>query len=312
MKALLNKIDKYRTIARVIDNNTVAFEGFAEIIATRDRFFSKMTRINELFSELSIPLSELYGGKRDSEARLRSALKQAIGTGITVALRQNNVPLLEALRRYKSNVFVTTQHELPEVATRVYNELVNSGETALNLGLTTEKLNELQELTNAFRETMEITDYNMSSRKNSRSTLSTLVSECNIILRDEIDAFVDQCRDSNPEFYSAYATARGTKHRRKRRNNVNTELSEITGTVTDGATGLPLANAVINLASPETIVYTDDDGVYVLEELEAADYTVSCHMNGYDVPTDVTVTAAAGDSLVMDFALTPAQQQQAA
>ncbi|HOW31192.1 MAG TPA: carboxypeptidase-like regulatory domain-containing protein [Bacteroidales bacterium] len=311
MKVLLNKIDKYRTIARVIDNYSGVFEGFAGIIAIRDNFFSKMDQINELYSELSVPKTELYGAKHASEARLRNALKQAIGTGITVAISQNNVPLLDALRSYKTNILVTRQHELPEVAIRVYNELMNSGETALGLGLTEEKLSELQNLTNAFREEKELTDYKLNLRKNSRSILNSLVSECGAILRDKIDPFADHCKVSNTEFYSAYATARGFKHRKKRRSNTNTELAEITGTVTDSITGLPLANAVINLAAPETIVNTDEDGMYALDELEAGTYTVSCHLEGYDVPASVTVTVAAGDSPVVDFALVPAQQAAA-
>ncbi|HNX66374.1 MAG TPA: carboxypeptidase-like regulatory domain-containing protein, partial [Bacteroidales bacterium] len=262
MKILLHKISKYRTIARVIDNNSGVFEGFTGIIAIRDNFFSKMDQINELYSELSVPKGELYGTKHDSEFRLRNALKQAIGTGITVALSQNNAPLVDALRNYKKNILVTRQHDLPEVATRVYNELLNSGETALGLGLTEEKLSELQALTNAFREEMELTDYKLSSRKNSRGILNALVTECGVILRDKLDQFADQCKVSNPEFYSAYITARGFKRRKKRRSNANTELCEISGTVTDSTTGMPLANAVVNLLSPETIETTDEDGVY--------------------------------------------------
>jgi len=312
MKKLIDKIDRFRTIARVMDNNSAAFEGFTEIIVTRDKYFNHMTRINELYSELTVPLKDIYGIKRDSETRLRTALKQAIGTGITVALRQNNIPLLESLRSYKSNVFVTPQHELPEVATRVYNELANSSETASNLGLTTQKLTELQDLISAFREVMEVTDLNLSTRKTSRNTMETLVAECQNMLRDEIDAFVQHGKDAYPDFYNAYFTAREMKRRRKRRTGSKTGLCEITGTVSDAVSGEPLQDAVINLISPETIVDTDEDGMYVLDELEAGEYTVSCHLEGYEVPAEVTVTTVAGDSLVVDFALVPAQQQEAA
>lgn len=312
MKKLLSKIDRFRTIARVMDNNAAAFEGFPEIIVTRDKYFSYMTRINELYSELTVPVKDVYGNKRNSENQLRAALKQAIGTGITVALRQNNIPLLESLRSYKSNVFVTNQHELPEVATRVYNELASSGETASNLGLTTQKLTELQELISAYRELMEVTDLNMSTRKSSRNTLITYVSECQDMLRDEIDTFVGHRKETFPDFYVAYFTARGIKRRRRRKTGTKTELYEITGTVTDNSTGLPLANAVINLLTPETIVMTDEDGVYVLEDLVAGEYTVSCHLAGYEVPANLTVTATNGKSPVADFNLVPVQQQAAA
>jgi len=295
----------------VMSNHEEAFEGFTEIIDARDTYLSKNSRIAELLTELNRPRTEFFNSKRDVEQKLRTALRNVIGTGITVAKRQQNLPLLAALKSYKKVISNINQHSLPEVASRVSDELSGIVETVTLSGLSAERFAEFQALISSFRDIMAETDYIMSSRKTARAELSTLTVDCNGMLRDELDSFVENRKTDFTDFYNAYFIARRPKRRRKRKTE-SVLLCEISGMVTDSATGLPLANAVVNLLSPETIETTDDDGVYVIEELEAGEYTVSCHLDGYEVPAAITVTAAAGDSLVVDFALVPAQQQAAA
>ena len=70
-------------------------------------------------------------------------------------------------------------------------------------------------------------------------------------------------------------------------------------------TGEPLENAVITLLTPETVIETDQDGYYLLDELEAGELVFTCHLPGYEVPPEEKVTAVAGESLVVDFSLKP-------
>jgi hypothetical protein len=304
MKRSINKLDKFNTIGTIMTNNPAPFEDFPEIIEARDMFISKKTRISVLVTELKKPYTEVFGLKADSRNKLRSALKLAIGTGITVAIRQNNAPLLLALKNYKRTLNRTTIHDLPEMANRVHAELMQNVTVAAGAGLTAEKLTALQALTTNFREIIESTDYTFSTRKTFRKELKTLVSECIHILQDELDPFVGHCKDTFPEFYNAYTTAREPKKRTKK-GIINTDLVDISGTVTDSVTGLSIANAIITLLEEESVFTTDEDGYYEIDELAAGKYNVSCHSPGYDVPENVKAEAAAGESLVIDFILVP-------
>jgi hypothetical protein len=288
-----------------MNNNPDAFEGFPEIIDARDIFISKKTRISVLVTDLKKPYTEVYVLKADSRNKLYLALKLAIGTGITVAKRQKNEPLLLALKNYKQTLNRTTIHDLPEMANRVHTELMQNVTVAAGAGLTAEKLTALQALTTNFREIIESTDYVLSTRKTSRKELKALVSECIHILQDELDPFVGHCIDTFPEFYNAYTTVREHKKRTKKKGVINTGLADITGTVTNSVTGLPIANAIIRLIGDESVFTTDEDGYYEIDELEAGKYIVSCHLTGYDVPETVTADPVAGESLVIDFSLAP-------
>jgi hypothetical protein len=257
-------------------------------------------------SDLNKPYTEVYDVKADSRNKLRSALGLAIGTGITVAKKQQNIPLLVSLKNYKSALSRTNTHDLPEMANRVYNELKQNEEVASGAGLTSEKLTALQELITSFREIIENTHYKFSVRKTARKELNTLVSDCTAILRDEIDAFAGHCKETFPDFYNAYTTAREPRKSYKKKSSVNTALADISGTVTDSVSGLPLANVTVTLVGKEITVTTDSDGYYLIEDLEAGAYVVSCFTTGYNVPVPVTDDIAAGESVVIDFSLIPA------
>jgi hypothetical protein len=312
MNRFFKTTDRFLTLQRILNDYPEAFEGFTKIINARDTFAGNNERMSELLSVLDRPYTEYHALKRDAASKLHSAVDNAIGTAISVASELHDNVMQQTMKNYRSSLWHYSYHSLSEIALRVVDTLNANLETALLTGMTNDQFAELQQLSSVFREIMQSTSYEMSSRKAAHNELRLLALANRKLLTDYLDSFVKSRKAVFPAFYNAYMTERNRKNRRKRSVNSESALCEITGTVTDSAKGLPLANAVINLASPETIVYSDDDGVYVLEELEAGDYTVSCHLTGYDIPTDVTVTAAAGDSLVVDFALTPAQQQQAA
>lgn len=304
MKRIVEKLDTFNTITLVMNNNEAAFGDFTEITDARDLFISKKTRIAELVSSLNKPYSEYIGVKTDSRVKLRTALSLAIGTGITVATRQKNNPLLVALKNYKTVLSRTTIHDLPEMANRVHTELTQNETAAAGAGLTAEKLTALHDLTANFREIIESTDYAVSGRKTGRGELNTLVMECNGILRDQIDPFVKHCQETFPDFYNAYFTLRAPKKGRKK--SVATPvLTDISGVVTNSVTGSPVAGATVILTGDETVYTTDADGYYLIEDVSADSCTISCFANGFDVPQPVQSALATGESLIIDFSLVP-------
>lgn len=306
MKIQIKKSDKFNVVAIVLTNYPEPFEGFTEIIDAKEMFISKKTRVSELISVLNRPYTEMFGVKMVSRDKLRSLLKLAIGTGITVAGRQKNQPLLITLKNYKKILSKTNTHDLPEMATRVCNDLEQYQEMAAGAGLTAEKIAELKGLIIGFREIIEGTDYEFSTRKAARKELRTLITDCSNILKDEIDPFAEHCKDTFPDFYNAFSTARDKKkYGRKKGSAVNAGPANITGTVTDSVTNQPVVGAIINLVETETAVETDEDGYYEIDELTAGTLIVGCHAQGYLVPGNVNADPKSGESLVIDFVLVP-------
>jgi hypothetical protein len=96
---------------------------------------------------------------------------------------------------------------------------------------------------------------------------------------------------------------RGSRKRSKKAVATDTATAEISGIITDSVLGLPLVNVTINLVEHKAVCTTDADGYYLIDELEAGSYTLTCHTSGYDVPQAVTCEFAVDESLVIDFSL---------
>lgn len=304
-------IDKFNTIGIIITNNEAAFEGFPEAIESRDGFLTKRTRISEIKLILSRPYTESYDVKSDSRNKLFSSLSLAIGTGISIARKQNNQPLLVALKKYKSSLSHIRFHDLPEMASRVLNDLQQYETQAKNAGLTEEKLADLQVLTTGFGEAIATTNYDLTTRKTLRDEMNSLIKECKQILQEEIDPFVAHCESSFPDFFKAYTIARATKRRpRKKRSAVST-FCDISGTVTDNVTKLPVVGVTLRLDSEDTVYTTDEDGYYSIEEVKEGYHKLSCFANGYEVPETIQDTFKPNESIVIDFSLVPAEASAA-
>jgi hypothetical protein len=124
-------------------------------------------------------------------------------------------------------------------------------------------------------------------------------------MRLQLDPFIEFNEKEFPDLFKDYMLVRGSRKRRKRIVINDPTTGEISGTVTDSVSGLPLANVTINLLEHEAAFSTDADGYYLIDEIEAGNYTVTCHTNGYEVPQAVSCEIIAGEALVIDFSLAP-------
>lgn len=77
----------------------------------------------------------------------------------------------------------------------------------------------------------------------------------------------------------------------------------VTGTVTDAVTGLPIEGAYVAI-SADIADWTTASGSYNLGGVNAGDYTVTVSQTGYATQT-ISVTISSGATTVQDFALVP-------
>jgi TonB-dependent starch-binding outer membrane protein SusC len=86
------------------------------------------------------------------------------------------------------------------------------------------------------------------------------------------------------------------------------QQGSIAGTVTDQATGAPLETARVVLVGPNRIETTGREGRYTFRGIAPGTYQVKVLRLGYKPASD-SVTAAAGEAVALDFALTAAPVQ---
>lgn len=82
-----------------------------------------------------------------------------------------------------------------------------------------------------------------------------------------------------------------------------TSLGTLSGTVTDAATGNPIASAIVSVGSNGIVAFTDASGQYQVSA-PAGGYTATASDAGYE-PQSAPETVSAGGSVTQDFALQP-------
>jgi hypothetical protein len=305
MKKEVNYHQRFKAINREMNNYELAFAEKPEIMAAKALFGSNNDKIGEILSQLLRPVSTVRSPKQDSENRMRKALWQMIGIGLTLATSQDNQPLLTTLKTYDAQRNRCSAYQLYEISLHVYDELSKVQELAAGNGLTEEKLAAFQQKVQEYVETLDSNGFQLSDRRKSRQELKTLIKANNHLLRFQLDTFVRFVEDEYLELFTNYMFLRKRKSSKSKPGTTIEEPAEIAGTVTDSVTGFPVANATINIVDFNLIATTDADGCYILDELEAGTYLIHCYAGNYLVPDAVSITADAGESLVVDFSLSP-------
>lgn len=304
MKTEIEKHRQFKAIVFVLDGHAAEFAEKPDVLTAKQAFVANTIQIGEILSQLMRPASILRSPKIDGENHLRKELSKMLGIGLSLTAGLNNQILLDTLKNYDSQWRRCSAYQLYENALHVHEELSMLNEFATGNGLTAEKLAGFKSIVDAFGETLDITGVRLTDRRKRRKDLRMLIKTNNRILRNQIDTFVRFLEDDSKELFGAYMFLRKRK-RKRTRNNEEVKSVDISGTVTDNVTGEPLAGAMITLLTPETLVKTDGEGYYLLDELQAGEHTLTCHLLGYEVPADEKVTAADGESLVVDFTLVP-------
>ena len=306
LKKEIEKHQQFKAVGFVMDKNAEAFAEKPDILAAKVAFVANTSLIGSKLSQLIRPVSTVIFPKIDSESRMRLSLSRMIAFGISLATSQDLKPMLLTLKRYNLRWRRCSAYQLYEIALHVHELLNAIAGVAADNGLTAEKLAEFKTSVDSFGETLDLNGTNLSDRRKTWQDLKKLISANNHLLRHQLDPFIHFLGEESPVLNSEYMFIR--KRKRKNAGKANAaQLCDISGTVTDSLTGEYLSNAIINLISPESIVETDEDGYYLLDELAAGEYTITCHLTGYEVPSDAKVTAAAGESLVVNFVLVPIQ-----
>ena len=305
MKQYIKRSQQYRAITRVLDNYPSAFEKKPEAEIVKTIFATKTSDLASQISSLVTPVSSLYQNRIENRVSLFASLQNMVNMGILIANRKQDSVLLNTFRNFNSRIRYVSNPIVVEIARTAIVLLRENESFANDLGLTNGNVNDFESRLNAYEQTLTTTQNNLDTRRLTNENIRRLMRECSNILNLELDRFVKFNATDFPDMHSSYMRLR----RVKRRSSGGTVLtdSDISGTVTNAGNGSPIQNATINLIENGIAIETDADGYYLFDELEAGNYTISCHTTGFEVPEAAQLKLGTSDSLSFNFALTPVE-----
>jgi DNA-binding Lrp family transcriptional regulator len=307
MKRILSQYQKYLAISRIFDSYATVFEGKAEAQAARDLFTQHLTEAAEHISMLLRPIATVRRPKQDFQQQFLDETFRVIGMGILLATRKNDNPMLDMLKDYNLRLRSIGAFKQFEASQHIVEELEKYPESLPEIGLAQEDFDAYKALMADFGNKLNETKDKLSHRRLRRLEVKKLIKACTQMIRYQFDPIVKYYIERLPDFYDSYYVVRGV--RAKPKYTVLEETIphvEIIGTVTDGVTGLPVENAIVNLIGLDMVTTSDGDGCYIFENIPVTPLIVACYRQDYELPEQVSIDPVDGESLVVNFTMTPA------
>jgi len=304
MKKRIAHYKRYMAMLRVFEKYAAQFDGKLDVKAIIVLFVANTKRIGELLSKLARPRKTLTGPSRDKASKLRKTLFTMADLGILMGANRKDDPQVDKFTEIRKGSRTYSIWDMHQAALQAYAELAVYPEVGIKIGLTEEMLEAFKLQADEFVEVLETTDAILKERKSDREELRSLFKANTLLLRRQIEPSIRLEAEGTPGLLREYLIARKTGARKKQEI-TDDLLAEFSGTITDIITGLPIANATVDIAACELITTTDADGYYQFDEVPVGDSIINCHAPGYRVPEKVKVTAASGESLQIDFSLQP-------
>lgn len=305
MKKMIVKTQKFRALARILENHSDAFTGKPLAEAAMAAYITKSQALIDQM-EGYVYATGLYQPRMQSRLELRKMMNPMIQLSIMLATRKEDSIQLNTLKKFNSEITKSSDAQTIIIAHHLIAFLRGNEAFANDLGISPESVLAFEASVNAFDATLTATQGALRLRRTAKTALNTLMIECNNMLNNELDRYVKANETLYPEFSISYMRIR--KARKRKRSNTIAAVSDISGTVINSITGKPIAFATINLLEQAWAIETDVDGHYIFDELEQGSYTVSCHANGFVVPENVSFNLSLKDSAVVNFSLNPVMQ----
>ena len=304
MKKQIYHYNRFLAMLRVFEKYAAQFNGKLSVKAIIVLFVANTKHIGELLSKLARPRKTLIGPRMDKAAKLRKSLYTMADLGILMGASRKDDPQVDLFMEIRKGSYLYNIWDMHQAALQAYGELAAYPEESLKIELTDEMLEAFKLQTDEFGEILESTDALLKERKADREELRSLFKANTPLLRLHIEPALRFEAASTPALLREYLIARKTGARKKQQITEDL-LTEISGTVTNIITGLPVVNAIVDIAELELITTTDADGYYQFDEVPVGDIIVGCHATSYRLPEKVKVKGVSGESLQIDFNLQP-------
>jgi hypothetical protein len=305
MGYIIIRIDYHKSILRVLNSNTPAFEGKTELTSAITKYAAIIDQMSGLASGLVYPVTFVRRERIIFVQQLRESLHHMSDNGCILAKKLKDEVLLSKMKEYRLMSYKLSAYKLYESAYDIADALEAHLEEAPSVGFTPDEVVAFRAQATQLADSMSEIRDQLDERRNNWLVVRTLLRECTSILRDQFDPFVRVNAKTFPDLAAGYNLQRRAGAGRKKRKPATDETAEIQGRVTNALTGEPLPEVTLTIADFNLVEQSDESGYYTFEELPSSVCRIGAYLPGYEVPAEQTVSLNNGESLEINFVLVP-------
>jgi hypothetical protein len=207
-KKQINKLRMFRAVDQVLENYSELFAELEDLVLGHQRLKDGLVLLGQNRQVQEADNSGLTGNKIDLRTNLTNRILQLSAALKALANSTKNKELKAKATYLKSDLANIADQVLVDIGTLLMN-LANPLLNDLNkYFVTSEKMNELNDLLNSFNSSLPKKRVADSITKVSTGNIGELVSSLNTMLREEMDVLMLLFEETQPDFYKAYKNAR--------------------------------------------------------------------------------------------------------
>ncbi len=166
-------------------------------------------------------------------------------------------------------------------------------------GIVEDTLTQLSDTFGKYKQFVPKPTVAVAKRQDASAELDSLIAEANDILRFRMDDMVQVFEESEPRFFRRYNNARNIYDLRGTR---PSNFGTIKGVVKDSATGLVIANALVEIEGSELIGSTNGTGEFSID-IAPGTYSIRVTMADYTEFEQDDVVVLKGEDTNLDISL---------
>ncbi len=225
----------------MLDNVSGLLEENREITSAIPQFAESETELNKYIADIKSTNQSYitaFEGKTDEKTAAEEELEDYLipfCRKFFVYGRRNSVEEIKSLTGFKDyELKKLRDRELLDKAISVYTKATEYAASLEKYGIKQTDIDLLKAKITKYETAIGIQGAGFSERGGARKSLTVLFDSAMQLLKEEIDGMIETFKDSNPDFYNQYITARGIKNlgvrHRKAAETTTPETSSTSGT----------------------------------------------------------------------------------
>ncbi|KAF0128368.1 MAG: hypothetical protein FD155_3298 [Bacteroidetes bacterium] len=295
------RIEKFKSIAQLLGEYQTIFAAIQHDSNRVVAFKTIVDELDRLNMGLEVPLSVIIQQRVVLNTRIKQDVIPALARGLSMAKSLNDATMTNTLDFYFKQVRKKSNAATSSQAAKVILDYIGEHETeAATAGFSADRIAAIEQMKRESDGMREQAKAHASVRHVDRNQMRRLASEATNMLTNELDWLLTEYKTTEPVLYERYSMLR----QRKKRTSKAEVHTDVSGMVTDQATGAAVQGALVYIVDSEGYETNSDvDGYFVVDELEPGAYQLRCSAPGYQQTSDVAFTIAKGESLQVNFSL---------
>lgn len=271
-----NKLSMYRVAEKLLDDNSIIWNGTPGFVISKGLFSGKIVAINTAAAQQQAIITGVSTDKNVLKLSLVDKAAPVAAAIIIYASQNNNNELLEAVNFTHTQLIKTRDDLLGGICQNIHTKATENLLALADFGITAGSLTALQAAITAYSVKVPAPGTAQLTKSTATFNLRKLFKETDVILKMQVDRFVLTFKSSNPDFYTAYQKARVIK-------DLGATHTKFRVLVQD-QDGSPIEGATVSLVQNNLVAYsmvTDGLGKQLLIKIKPGIYTIRAEKTGF-------------------------------